>query len=806
MDGGVDAGTFTSIRPWPPDRPAYVNPIPAENALSGDPGWHDFSQNADNGEIEGYADHVSAAASDVVSVSVSADSPHMARYELVRLGWYGGAGARRVASGGPFAVAPQSACPMDPGTGLIRCHWTPSFSFNVDGSFVSGLYLIRLIRDDGFGRFVPLVITDSRPADLLLQSAVLTAEAYNAWGGESLYTDGSRSLPWSHAVEVSFDRPYTEGTGAGEVTRYEVDFARFLEKNGYDVSYTTNLDVAAGGAPMLAQTGAFLSVGHDEYWSKAERDALEGARDAGVPLLFFSGNTGYWQLRLEDDAGAGPRVVIGWKEFAYQDPDQGPEVTARFRDLQIGRPENSLLGIMFGTWSNIRSPFEVYDASHWLFAGTGLSDGDVIPWLVGYESDTRYANGAEPPGLEVAAQEPTVAIDGYTRTSCATSYRAQSGALVFDAGTIEWAWGLAPTAVADPRVERMTANVLHEALGLPIAPGVGTGKVSGPEINGSFARDVTTVVSGLGDLTSVVALSDGTLAVAEADHNQILQITPGSPAGVSVIAGTGVSGAAGWEVPTAGDQAQFRQPTALLALPSGDLIVSDTGNHCLRDIAPDINRTVRTIAGSCGEASFADGVGLASRFNAPMGLTLAPGGQALLVADAWNFKIRQVALSDWSTTTILDLTSPRYMTEDLFGFPSDLTTDPSGNVYVIVGQGLSLLRLDALSADLDVIAGGDEGGDDGSVESASLGPVMGLAWQMGSLVFSDAANGRIRLVSQDSNGHWRVSTIAGGVRAGNQDGSGDRATFSMPMGLTVDASGAFLVADMGNGAVRKITP
>src|SRR5712692_632000 len=144
--------------------------------------------------------------------------------------------------GGALRVSTQAAASTDAGTGLVRCNWPAAFSVTVPKDAVSGLYFVRVVRDDNFAVFLPLVVKDDRAADLLFQSSVTTMQAYNRWGGESLYYDGSRAVPGGFAVQVSFDRPYLGEFGAGQVLRWEQYMARFLERNGYDVSYSTNLD------------------------------------------------------------------------------------------------------------------------------------------------------------------------------------------------------------------------------------------------------------------------------------------------------------------------------------------------------------------------------------------------------------------------------------------------------------------------------------------------------------------------------------------------------------------------------------
>ena len=139
-------------------------------------------------------------------------------------------------------------------------------------------------------------MTTTAPSDLLFQTSDTTWQAYNHYGGNSLYA-GS---PAGRAYKVCYNRPFTTRGDAGEdwVFNTEYPMVRWLERNGYDVSYSTGVDTDRLGAELLEHK-AFLSVGHDEYWSGAQRANVEAARDAGVNLAFFSGNEVFWKTRWE---------------------------------------------------------------------------------------------------------------------------------------------------------------------------------------------------------------------------------------------------------------------------------------------------------------------------------------------------------------------------------------------------------------------------------------------------------------------------------------------------------------------------
>lgn len=805
--GGTPTGGSGGQTPVDPPEPPVPteNPIPAENLLPGDPDWDD-TYDAWNRQIEGYADRVSARAGDTVRFMIRSDQPKTATWRLYRIGWYGGAGARRVAEGGPIQVGPQPDCPPARGTGLIRCGWTESFRLSIDPDWLSGIYVLRLQRQDGYTRFVPLVVTDERPADLLLQTASTTYQAYNRWGGNSLYVDDSGLLPLGRATHVSFDRPYASDQGAGQLFRYEIHMARFLERHGYDVTYATNLDLHQHGASLMGGRRAFVTVGHDEYWSGEMRDAAEAIRDRGKALLFFGANQAYWKVRLEAPLGQGnPRVMVCYKGRSRDDPVQGPGVTARFRDPEVDRPENGLVGVMYESWQILSSPFVA--GSGFLYENTGLLPGDTLPGLVGYEYDRVVDNGATPPGFTVLSRSPVIDAEGKPGWSESGFYRGPRGSFVFAAGTIEWSFGLGHPTLADPRVERMTANVLREALGIPVPEGVGSGPLPiRPTPMGPFS-EVGTVARGLTMPSGVAELPDGSLVVAEPRRHQILRIN--REGRVEVLAGDGnLSRNPAFDgVP--GLRARFYHPTAVLTDEQGDVIVADTYNHVIRKILNDEQRTVITVAGAMGQAGYVDGEGSRARFFMPTGLAFDPASGDILVADMYNHRIRSIELGSWRVRTVAgsgpgDMDGPAFAAR--FSYPTAVTADDGGRIYAVATGNAKVIRVDVDTArTVTTLAGGSVGFVDGSGNAAALAPQGGIVWDGASLLVSEPTNLRIRRIfpGEDAS-QTRVRTAAGSGRHGVADGPGDRADFTLPLGLARRRDGTVLICDAASGSIRSL--
>ena len=806
------APTVTAQAPsaarWSWNRPGYVNPIPAENLRPGEKTWN-VGQDATNREVELYADRISAQAGETVTVMVSSDTPHSATWTLYRVGWYGGAGARRVDQGGPIQVWQQPACPPSTATALVRCAWTPTFQVQLAPDALAGLYAIRVTRDDNFFAMAPFVVVDDRPADVLLKASVLTWQAYNGWSGESLYVDATGRMPAGEAIQVSFDRPIADANGLGRMLYDDTNPARFLERHGYDVTYTTGARIAARGSAELLRAGVFVSSSHDEYWTGEERAAADEALAIGQPLIFFGANAEYWKVRLEawEDV-ENPRVITCYKGRTKFDPVQS-DVTGRFRDPPINLPENELIGTMYEDWMNLAQPWIVADATSWLFAGTGLANGDTLPYLVGYEYDRTFDNGVSPSGLQVLAHSPVVSAQGRPSFSETVTYRAQSGALVFGSGTMDWTMGLEVGERGDARVARMTANVLHEALGLPVPDSVGTLpplSVSAPQ--GPFAASVTTIATGLDRPTGIARLPDGALAVLETGLNRVVRVSQSGQ--VTVLAGDGATDPPG-DGP--GATARFSTPTGIVALADGTLLVADTVHHTIRRIATDAQHTVSTIAGSPGDATFVDATGTGARFNFPMGLAQDPVTGRILIADNVNNRVRALDLSTGAVTTVAggsggpaDIDGPG--TSARFMGPTALAAAPApdSRVYIVVTGGY---RIKAMLPDtartVMTIAGTYEGFADGAGTEARLAPQGGAVYTAGEILFTDPGSLRVRALRPGASAaSSSVRTVAGSGRSASNDGSGAVASFMLPLGVTAAPDGTVYVSDAGSGAIRAV--
>ena len=421
--------------------------------------------------IEGFASKTSVYAGDTIDFFVSTDKNIDVVMDVYRLGYYGGTGARHMTRIGKFSAQRQPV-PQDTVERLRECAWEKCTTFSVPKEWPSGVYLVKMTRDEEFGiqSYIIFVVKEERKSDLLCQVSDLTWQAYNKWPfRDSMYDDGSFEV-WTSPehVRVSFDRPYARccqvtdtslSAGSGEYLLWEFPMGYWLEQQGYDVTYCSNVDTHLD-PDVLKNCRAFLSVGHDEYWSRKMYNEVTSARDAGMSIGFFSGNAVSGEIIFFDNSvtKAPARAFARSRSFADE-------------DLLMG--VNSY-GPGYGNWV-------VTNQRHWIYAGTGMKDDDYIPGLIGWEYHGTPRKIIK--GLEVVASAKVLRANWTTRMTEGTGgdpihsgvvYPCSSGNWVFNAGTIWWPEGLScpPGHVpsrfnplsgsfgVDARVQQMTKNIL----------------------------------------------------------------------------------------------------------------------------------------------------------------------------------------------------------------------------------------------------------------------------------------------------------------------------------------------------------
>jgi len=542
QDRAAAAGQSTSGKD-PCATPA--NKIAAENCKTGNPSTEWDVHGSGDPDIQGFATEISVNVGDTQSFKIRT---HSAKYriDIYRLGYYQGKGARLIETIRPSSPLPQAQpeCLTDPATRLYDCgNWAVSASWKVPANGTSGVYIARLVREDGEpptwraenAQFPPkdkppsapqaygasglgtlrnalkekraslivfIVRDDNSRSDVLMQTSDQAWTTYNRDGGSSTYgswIQGAAAGRPFRAFKVSYNRPNSnrEWNIVNQIFNAEYPMIRWLEANGYNVSYFAGVDGARRGE-KIKEHKIFLSVGHDEYWSGEQRKKVEAARDAGVNLAFFSGNEVFWKIRYEpsiDGSNTPYRTIVCYKE-THSDMKIDPkrdEWTGTWRDSRWfnpegAQPENALTGTIFTVNGYRNDPLIVLadyaKLRFWrntevatLKSGEKAVLGDGI---LGHEWDENLDNGFRPAGIiELSSttvngvpyiQDFGTIYDSGTATHHLTLYRAKSGALVFGAGTVQWSWGLDSfhdnwTGVAADQVNRYSIRVGYDQKG-----------------------------------------------------------------------------------------------------------------------------------------------------------------------------------------------------------------------------------------------------------------------------------------------------------------------------------------------------
>jgi hypothetical protein len=419
--------------------------------------------------VEGYASQISVAPGEQVQLHVSTAPAARYRVEIYRIGWYGGSGGRLITCVPSCTDDKQGeaqAVPTpDAATGENHADWPVTNELTIQPGWRSGYYLAKLVLtsgdDAGKSTGVPFIVRQPEGSDsrVLFVLPVNTWEAYNDWGGLSLYSDPRA------AVKVAFDRPYAS---SDDQVALDYPIVRFLDQFGYDVEYVADSDVDADPG-QLARHRLVVVGAHSEYWTKAMRDGFEAARALGTNLAFLGGNTVFWQIRYGDP---GRRVLEEYRS-AVTDPNPNPrQKTVRWRDDPVLRPECTLVGLQWQGADNPSDPgthdYAVVASSlgdPW-FRDTGFRAGDSVKAAVGREWDSvaLECRGRTPPLTvlfhytgHATPQKPGVWASTYHSTNAdLVRYQASSGAIVLAVGSIGFGWSLTGSADGSPVADGVT--------------------------------------------------------------------------------------------------------------------------------------------------------------------------------------------------------------------------------------------------------------------------------------------------------------------------------------------------------------
>lgn len=468
---------------WPPSAtsPVATSPgtasagvtaswVQAENAKPGTTAWR-IPASLPGPAIAGYASVTEAVAGQAVPLYVSTAAPTF-HVEAYRMGYYGGTQGRLVWESRTVPGGAQPACPVTPGVNMVYCPWRRSLSVTVGPDWPQGTYLLKLVATGGQQSYVPLTVDDpASHATYLVQNSDFTWQAWNTYGGYDLYEGAAPGRAPTYAGRarvVSFDRPYSLAQGASDFLGNELPLVTFVEQQGLDVTYATDVGLEEDPALMLNHR-AFLSLGHDECWALAQRQGAVNAIRHGVNFVFFAASPILRHVRLQRSRLGPDREMVD-----YRDPAADPIYKFNKQDATgntwaappADDPPSLITGDTYGGYG-INDPLVIADASAWVFAGTGAHDGTALPHVIRSDFDHYVARQPGPTDVQVLAHSPVVTPYGARSYADMTYYtNPASGAGVIATGTNAWIASLTPCPVATSDcpatiVRRVTANILR---------------------------------------------------------------------------------------------------------------------------------------------------------------------------------------------------------------------------------------------------------------------------------------------------------------------------------------------------------
>ena len=412
-----------------------------ENQHPGDGAWL-HGRLAGDGALEAYASTTSAVQGERVDFFVSTTSTTLTA-KVYRMGYYQGLGARRVATRTGIKGALRLTPPPDQ-FGTVDCRWPRTFSLDIDATFPPGQYLVRLENTHQQYRLVPFVVRDAKSvATYVYMSSVTTWQAYNTWGGFSLYreTSGPGATIASNAnraVRVSFNRPYSVkfANGAADFIGNEFPLLFFAERLGLDMTYWTDIDLDQHGSD-LTRHKVLLSLGHDEYYSPAMRQAVVSAVRRGLNVAFFGANFAYRKVRFEPDVNGTDRLIVNYRSTADPIMATDPSLaTVNWSQYPSDQPESAFSGSIYGGADGAGS-LVVADSASWLWRGTGLRDGSVLTGALGGEFNHYNPQVQNPANVQIFGHSR---VGGGTSDITYVAGGSQGG--VFATGTGWWIYRL----------------------------------------------------------------------------------------------------------------------------------------------------------------------------------------------------------------------------------------------------------------------------------------------------------------------------------------------------------------------------
>jgi len=441
----------------------------AENKKPGTTAWRLSGGGA--ATIHGFANVTAATVGQRVSLYITTEASHY-HVSAYRIGYYGGTGGRLVWRSPEIKGVAQPACTITAATRMVACdNWAPSITLRIGPQFVQGDYLFKLVADPGQQSYIPLTVWDPNShAAYIIQNSVLTWQGWNTWGGYDMYggaPPGQAPQFADRAYVESFDRPYANGSGAGDFMALEYPLVYWAEEHGLDVTYWT--DVTLAQYPnLLPNHKALIILGHDETWTMRERTGAVSARAAGVNIAFLGATPVLRHARLLPSPLGRDREEVDYRD-PQLDPIYAKDPLAATGNTFAQPPDDEDPSEIEGDTYlgyGLDDPMVVTDASAWPWAGTGVANGTQLPGVLAGDYDGYDPSSQNPAGVEILAHSPVHAQVEDAPYSDMTYYTWPHGGGVLATGTIGWIPALSACKGALPTcpatvVQAVTGNIFH---------------------------------------------------------------------------------------------------------------------------------------------------------------------------------------------------------------------------------------------------------------------------------------------------------------------------------------------------------
>ena len=313
-------------------------------------------------------------------------------FEVLRVGWYNGAGARMVWNSGPVKLKLRNTPNVKNATRTIETRWPTTTSFDIRTDWVPGLYLVASVNKLGAIENVAPFILRSTPADskLLLIHSTLTWAAYNSFGGHSTYSAAVDGVDERSKIS-SLDRPYA-GSGIRHISRDAISFVQYLESTGLNIDQVADTDI--NNSPSLVTNyGGLIFSGHPEYMTRTEFDTVAAARNMGINIAFMGANSAYWQSRVEPSPTGPDRHLVIYRDPLLDPQTDWQKVTTKFGNPPINTPPSLLTGEKTAG-VHVTGTMKAVSIPRWLNIPASASLGG---WSPNSEIDSMETGPAAPP-------------------------------------------------------------------------------------------------------------------------------------------------------------------------------------------------------------------------------------------------------------------------------------------------------------------------------------------------------------------------------------------------------------------------